>query len=426
MNKSTRISAKPLLFQAMLVLAVACLTTLVAWPFLPRLRQEIGYIHRVWQEVRKGKNGPLPGDAAAIAEKLAPPRQTPVPVERADASVAMDPRPDDPVLSEARKRAREDPEAALDWLQRQSSGSIRLRGMLEVVAIWAAEDSASALLWLESNAGGIARLETLQSGVETWGESNPAGAAQWIDGMTNDGSKAMTAKSLAAKWARSEPLAAGKWVSGLPAGPIREEAKKALVESWLRQDAKAASAWVLSEAERSGDSGLLDKTIREFSRQSPEMAEAFIREMPAGDCRQIALDAHIAGRAEEDPAGTARWLVRMQSDDPLYSEEACKSVLYVWAENGSVAASEWLSQQPQGARRDAAVHGFSESIQRFDPEAAATWANAIGDPDRRLMRLSESVLVWSHSEPSAALEWVKSSNLEPATRAHLAEQIGAD
>jgi hypothetical protein len=347
-------------------------------------------------------------------------------VKRADTSIAVEPLHDDPILSEARKRAREDPGAALNWLQSQTSGSIRLQGMLEVVAMWAAKDSPSALLWLESNAGGMARLEALQSGVETWGESNPGGAAEWIDGMVNDGSKAMAAKSLAAKWASSEPLAAGKWVSGLPPGPIREEAKKALVASWLQRDAKAASAWVLAEVELSGDSALLGKTIREFSRQSPKMAESFIREMHGGDYTQIVVDAHIAGRAEEDPAGTAKWLAGMLPNDPLYSEEGCKTVMCVWAENGSAAASEWLIHQPQGPRRDAAVHGFSESIQRFDPEAAATWANFIGDPDRRLMRLSESVLVWSHSEPSAAREWVKSANIEPATRAHLVEQIGSN
>ena len=76
--------------------------------------------------------------------------------------ISTDPTEDSFIL-EARRRGREDPTAAMDWLQSQHSGSERLRGMLEVVALWAAEDSESALLWLESNAHGLARLDTLNS-----------------------------------------------------------------------------------------------------------------------------------------------------------------------------------------------------------------------------------------------------------------------
>ncbi|MGZ0656922.1 hypothetical protein ACWPKO_05270 [Coraliomargarita sp. W4R53] len=334
--------------------------------------------------------------------------------------------PDDPFLTEARRRAEIDPAAAMSWLQSQHSGSERLRGMLEVVALWATEDSESALLWLESNAQGLARLETLNNGVELWAASNPTAAAEWIDGMANDGSKATAAKALAAKWAQSEPEAAANWVANLPDGPIRQEATQALADSWIQQDAKAASIWALSEAEFNGNYDLLNKSIREYSKQSPEDAESFVRDMQGANYSQIALASHVTGRAQQDPAATAKWLSAMQPDDPIYSPEYANSLMQVWAESDSIAASEWLSTQPQGKQRDAAAYGFSETIQRFEPEAAAAWANTIDDPDRRVLRLTDSIMQWARTKPHQALEWVKTAELEPAVRTHLANQIGAD
>ena len=89
----------------------------------------------------------------------------------------------------------------MQWLQSEFTGPERLRGMLEVVAVWAADDSENALLWLESNAQGLARLETLNSGIELWSQQDPTAAATWVEGMANDGSKVTAATVLAATWA---------------------------------------------------------------------------------------------------------------------------------------------------------------------------------------------------------------------------------
>lgn len=339
---------------------------------------------------------------------------------------APEAEPTDPFLAEARRLAKEDPESAMQWLQSQHSGSERLRGMLEVVALWAAEDSESALLWLESNANGLARLETLNSGVALWAESNPTAASEWIDGMANDGSKVAAAKSLAATWVQTHPKQASAWVAGLPYGSIRDEAAAALAKSWAEKDPEAASIWAFSEAEFNGNHELLITTIQTYTRESPEDAEAFLRDMSAASNAPAVLNSHVLARAEADPAATAEWLANMSPEDPIYSAEYANGLMQVWAESDSIAASEWLIQQPQGKQRDAAVYGFSESIQRFEPEAAAAWANTIDDPDRRMMRLTESINAWSRTNPMQALEWVKTAELEPAVRNHLASSIPWD
>lgn len=416
------------LFRAFLFLAFIALAVLAALPYLPKLEHEAKLFYTTWQKVRKGEvveslpENPEPQTLKPATDhrrKLVTPDLLAAEAKEAETA-------DDSFILEARRRAKDDPTATMKWLQSQHSGSERLRGMLEVVALWAAEDSESALLWLESNAQGLARLETLNNGVELWAQRNPIEASEWIDGMANDGSKATAAKALASKWVQSEPEAAAEWVAGLPNGPIREEAKEALVESWVVQDAKAASIWAFAEAEFNGDYDLLGETIREYSKQSPADAEAFVRDMLAADYSQIALTSHVMGRAEEDPASTAEWLATMSLEDPIYSAEYANGLMQVWAQSDSIAASDWLSQQPQGAQRDAAVYGFSESIQRFEPEAAAAWANTIDDPDRRVMRLTDSVRLWADTDLEAAIEWVQTAELEPAIRQFLASDIAVE
>lgn len=405
------------------------LMLLLALPYVVDLRVEletlrIAHAHQEFGSVNPSLTRKKDADPPVVASNAQPRRAMALPDVSGDSASAY--IASDPFLAEARRRAEEDPEAAMQWLQSQSTGTERLRGMLEVVALWAAEDSESALLWLESNAQGLARLETLNSGVELWAQQNPEAAAGWIDGMASDGSKLAAAKSLAAKWVESDPEAAAKWVSGLPNDPVRAEATRALAEAWVQQDPEAASVWAFEEAEFNGNYELLNTTIREFSKQSPEDAEAFVRSMAEAGHSNIALASHVVGRAEQDPVATAKWLSGLSPTDPIYSDDYAGSLMAVWAESDSIAASEWLSQMPQGAQRDDAAYGFSESIQRYEPEAAAAWANTIRDPERRVERLEASIRTWAESRPVEALEWLKRAELEPGLREQLAREIPWD
>ncbi|NBB79944.1 MAG: hypothetical protein GVY36_10950 [Verrucomicrobia bacterium] len=412
-----------------LLFALLGVAFLAAWPYLPALQKEWTHLKAAWAQVQAG-DFPEPSTAAK-----GPPAETPVAPAPRNRQVATphstteaenDGQDPDAFLAEARRRARENPESAMLWLQSESTGGKRLRGMLEVVALWAAEDSESALLWLESNAQGIARFETLHSGIELWAERSPERAAEWVDGMANDGSKAAAAESLAATWAQADPQLAAEWVRGLAPGPIRRQAAAAMTETWARQDPQAASVWALTEAEFNGNTELLQIAVESYTEQDPTAAEAFLREMAAATDATAVLASHIKARASLDPSAAAAWLESIPASDPIDSPENARHLMQVWAESDSIAASEWLSRQPAGPQRDAAIEGFSETIQSFEPAAAATWASAIADPRRRVSRLREHITEWSRNDPQAAAEWIQTAELAPALRTELADQVGLD
>lgn len=418
-------------FRIALLLALAGLAILAVRPYLPGLQKEWTHFKTAWSQVRSGDaaEASIPTDNPAV-ETINPSvprnRQVALPQSADEVEAGITAAEDDVFLAEARRRAREDPEAAMQWLQSESTGGERLRGMLEVVALWAADDSESALLWLESNAQGIARFETLNSGIELWAGRNPASAAAWVDGMANDGSKAAAAQSLAATWAQAEPELAAEWVRGLPPGPIRSQAATAMTEAWAENDPQAASVWALAEAEFNGNTELLQIAVERYTEQDPTAAEAFLREMAVATDASAVLARHIETRARLDPTATADWLQSIPRGDPIDAPENARSLMQVWAASDSIAASEWLSRQPNGPKRDAAIEGFSQSIQSFEPAAAATWANTIANPELRITRLRESLAQWASHSPEAASEWIQTADLVPALRSELAGQVVAD
>ena len=175
-----------------LVLVFFSMVILAAWPYLKPAREKWDRFREAWELVNRDPSAAEASEKETVEpeETIAVGEQNSLPPEVETIEAQPSPAEDeDPFLAEARRRAREDPAAAMTWLQTEASGKDRLRGMLEIVALWAAEDAENALLWLESNAQGLARLETLHSGIELWSQQDPEAAAKWIDGMVNDGSK---------------------------------------------------------------------------------------------------------------------------------------------------------------------------------------------------------------------------------------------
>ena len=62
-----------------------------------------------------------------------------------------------------------------------------------------------------------------------------------------------------------------------------------------------------------------------------------------------------------------------------------------WSRSDSVAASDWLSQQSNGPRRDAAIAGFAQAMIDYEPQAVAEWVNTLSNPEARVTALENSI-----------------------------------
>jgi hypothetical protein len=413
------------ILRSLLTIAFLGLAVLAVIPHIDTLREEWQHLRQTWEIVRSGESvDPEPAETAPAK----PDRGRTV--LKPDDAPAVDKPTEytnkDPFLAEARRRAQEDPEAAMAWLQTQSLSQDTLRGMLEIVAVWAAEDSEGALLWLESNAQGLTRLETLNRGIQLWSQQDPASAAAWIDGMANDGSKLSAAKALATNWVTQSPDDASTWVEQLPPGNLRNEAAAALVESWTSIAPEAAAIWALTEAEYHGNKELLNLSIQHYTQINPAEAEQFLRSINEAYEKPVAIATYVRTRAQTDPAQAMHWQSSLPATDPLNTANNSEIIMQEWSRTDSVAASSWLNEAATGPQRDAAIIGFTNTMLDFEPEAAIAWSNTISHPEQRVEQLNRVILDWSHTQPHQALKWVKEAELEPDLRHALASQIGAD
>lgn len=413
------------ILRSLLIIAFLGLAALAVLPHTDTLREEWNHLRQTWEIVRSAETV-KPEQPKTAPDKPDRGRTVLKPEDGPVLGTATERANKDPFLAEARRRAHEDPEAAMAWLQTQSLSQDTLRGMLEIVAVWAAEDSEGALLWLESNAQGLARLETLNSGIQLWSQQDPASAAAWIDGMANDGSKVTAAKALATNWAKHSPDDASKWVEQLPPGKLRNEAAAALVESWARVAPEAAAIWALTEAEYHGNQALLNLSIQQYTQINPTEAEQFLRSINEAYEKPVAIETYVHTRAQQNPAQAMHWQSNLPPSDPLYTASNAEIIMQEWSRTDSVAASTWLNDAAAGPQRDAAIIGFTNTMLDFEPEAASAWSNTISQPEQRVEQLNRVILDWSHTQPHQALKWVKEAELEPDLRHALASQIGAD
>ncbi|CAA6692053.1 MULTISPECIES: hypothetical protein [unclassified Lentimonas] len=413
--------------RSLLTLAFLGLAALAVLPHTATIRKEWNHLRETWAIVRSGEAiQPAAGPSKALAVKPDRGRTIVKPDDAPAQAIDTENFNADPFLSEARRRAQDDPEAAMAWLQTQSLSQDTLRGMLEIVAVWAADDSEGALMWLESNAQGLARLETLNSGIQLWSQQDPASAAAWIDGMANDGSKITAAKALATNWAKQSPDDASKWVEQLPPGNLRNEAAAALVESWITTAPEAAAIWALTEAEYHGNKELLDLSIEQYAQVNPDEAEQFLRSVNEAYEAPVAIETYVRTLAQNDPSQAMEWQTALTATDPLNTLSNSEVIMQEWSRTDSVSASIWLNEAATGPQRDAAIVGFTTTMLDFDPEAAIAWSNTISEPNQRVQQLNRVILSWSHTQPHEALKWVKEAELEPDLRNALASQIGAD
>lgn len=327
------------------------------------------------------------------------------------------------LLEEARARAATNPEDALQWLQTFEPTPTQIQAMLEVVAIWATNDAQSTLLWLESNAQGIARKKTLQDGIKLWGEQDPVAASEWIAGMANDNSKTTATASLAATWGANDPLGTAQWIFNMPTGQTRDKAAQSLIDSWIEKDPIAATEWAASESQIVGKNESLEYCIQTIANKDLRAAEDIIREFQPAYPDAALIEKYMQTRAQTDPSRASAWYTQLADDDPLKSERSAQALMKEWTQSDSVAASAWLSEQAPGPRRDAAINGFIETIQNYEPAAAVEWSNVIEDSEQRVQALSESIISWSQSDPDGAALWINESTLEPELRATLYELI---
>ena len=118
-----------------------------------------------------------------------------------------------------------------------------------------------------------------------------------------------------------------------------------------------------------------------IAKREPERALALLEsDINAAGKKEIAWNL-ARQQASYDPTGAIAWAAS-QKDESLQMA-ATESAVGAWASQDAYAASEWLTAQPAGPVREAAVSALVGYLMQTTPDDALPWALSIADPQKR-------------------------------------------
>jgi len=150
-----------------------------------------------------------------------------------------------------------------------------------------------------------------------------------------------------------------------------------------------------------------------MDKSTPDVTAAWLRSLPPSEDRNTALTALGTIWANSDPAAAMRWAESLPSEE---SQSATVSQIFVeWMQSNPGAAMNWLDDYiPRTASivEDDTLIGsmilFSPTTKN-DPGEAMKLADAIANPQTRMVYQQQLVQSWGRTDPGAAVEYVMNS-----------------
>ncbi|MGH8020958.1 MAG: hypothetical protein ACREIA_22280 [Opitutaceae bacterium] len=206
----------------------------------------------------------------------------------------------------------------------------------------------------------------------TLAHQDPARLRGLLEGMPDSLKKRNAIRDAAQQLAWTNPQEAMALADQIPDGQQRQAAYHVALQALARQDADAALAMLEKLPSDLDRKNLLVSMSRGLMESDPEMAAEFLEALPPGTAR--------AGFVGE--------------------------LAHSWAAQDVDAALDWAIGLSDANARMAAVGQIASSLQQYDPRAATQLLATL--PSSKFQgshQLSEAVRDWSQHDPQAAAEW---------------------
>jgi hypothetical protein len=171
------------------------------------------------------------------------------------------------------------------------------------------------------------------------------------------------------QWTRENPELALAWLVNAPAGPERD----VVAEIACAQVAESDPALAVTVAERyaGGCTNLLENLVYQWSERDEAAARAYALARPAGEERNGLLGRVAVTCAKADPLAAATLVVQAIAPGEIQNE-AAMSVLHQWALRDAPAALAWAQQFPEGDLHERAVNEV-KNVAAFSREMPAAF-----------------------------------------------------
>ena len=326
--------------------------------------------------------------------------------------------------------------ANMEKIVRGENALDRGRSMLDWIDSLAPQDFEAAVARFRGLGITEARMGEYAMLLTAWAEADPISALAYTTKNTTSG---MATGTVLSAWASSNPQAAIAWAKANHEGDDANPYMVGIIRGLAGTDPARATA-LLTEMPFSRERGeALQAMLPHLIKMESADAKKWIADISDEQLRGGAISRYAEAMANQDPAGTASWLMEnltetsVRSVDDVYSE---------WARADSVAALANFQSLPEGEARSRALRGIVMVDARDDAQAAAAlmnrfpaditdntvqhfiWnsfekapgvaVNQIGliqDESSRNRMYQRALSNWLERDPTAAQKWIDTANL---------------
>ena len=308
----------------------------------------------------------------------------------------------------ARRWAREDPQAAIEWAS-SLTGEERIHAMERAIESWADEDALAALEFVAALPNSERSLDWVHHAAWRLSEQDRPAALEWALGQVDVNIRDRALRGALEQWAEQDPGAAAEFVSTIPGRSDQMSAIEQVAHRWARQDPAAALEWAAElqgERRARATREILQRVSDDDPSEAAAIYEQIAGDLPGGDGREGPawhIGRELASRwAHFAPVDAANWAMTLPEAGEL-RRAAVREVTEQWIHRDSIATSEWVNDLENGSVRDSAAEVVAEhSARRGDFESAIEWAGSVSDPEHRRDLTHRVFERWSRVDPEAA------------------------
>ena len=351
----------------------------------------------------------------------------------------------------------EDPEGAYEIVKDLPAGQDKTRFLSRILSYRSWNDPEGGLEWLKTLPKQTQGRLLGESSVWGFAEADPEGLRELLSGVsiTDDNKRAF--ETLGYEYAQDDPQKALDWAMSIDSDSARTDILASLYGNWATREPETAAEGALAMKDDTQRRRAVANIASSWARNDPEQALEWAEGL-SGKNRDEALSSVIKSTASEDPIKASEEVERLFDDssggnqmaeaastvasqwtesDPQAAAEwanqlgqdkarkdAVAAVAQRWSKFDPMGASEWIGELPQGPARDAAANQLSQNIRATDPESAFVWASTIQDEQDRYQALEATVQSWKQSNEAAAREAITSANLSETDQGKLLEKLG--
>ncbi len=322
----------------------------------------------------------------------------------------------------AKQLGRQDPDAALDWIQEYSSAETKAmlyRDVVLDVGLRSDNEVFEMLERLEEDEGvAVFRKDHRLDDIfwKTQGLDYQRGM-EWVANLPDETyGKRYMLPSMIFAWAKEDMQAAIDYVGALEESNLQERLNSSIVSNMISSSSDLEMAWEFATSLPSTDIHDRDRfrVLQRYARRDPENAATRIDAIPEGQYRDMAVAEVAQNWGRISPGEAVHWadsLETMESQRLAYA-----NIAEHWSAYDSMQASQWIAELDSGVLRDTAVDQLVKNVAPFEGDSAFAWASTMETASLRAEAMEFAVREWARQDLEAVQSKVNTLGLSERQR----------